>query len=179
MTGQIPDTVVWKQKKYDLIGYDGGALFDPLLYEMQPSPLHTACWRGFFCKYKIIRNRLYLENLNISTEDNNYSPVNSAMPKKSRDAGVVYSKIRLFIPFTGNIRIGTEFQLKFYVHMGFQKPSAYGTVWDLAFFEGKMTGNSDISEQAREIEGEYKDQYSRKEITDRIDDAYDRNMKLR
>ena len=185
MTGQIPDTITWKRKKFELLGYEGEEkgceLFNPGQYGMNPQPLHTACWRGFFCGYKIVRNFLYLDTLCVSDGNGCYPPINGVEVNPDGREGPHYSKINLLIPYTGLMRIGADFHWEQYVHMGFQKPSAYGIVWDLAFTDGKITGMKDISEEVKRIEGEYHDGYNKfdSELISKIDDAFKRDMNLR
>ncbi|MEM4721362.1 MAG: hypothetical protein QXT73_04810 [Candidatus Methanomethylicaceae archaeon] len=42
------------------------------------------------------------------------------------------------VPFIGKLRLAKDFIQELYVHMGFQKPSAYQTVLDLLFEEGYL-----------------------------------------
>jgi hypothetical protein len=43
--------------------------------------------------------------------------------------------------------------------MGFQKPSAFGTVIDLSFEDGLLVSSVDRSEDAAEIRGKFRDEY--------------------
>lgn len=58
MTGQISDSITWQRKQYTLVGIDGGELFDPTQHGMAPVMWHTACYRGFVCRYEYRRINL-------------------------------------------------------------------------------------------------------------------------
>lgn len=183
MTAQIPDTVICKRKKFDLLGYEGEdddeKLFDPSDYGFSPQALHTACWRGYFCGYKISGKLLYLDTLCINDGNDYYPSINGVEVSSEESGGPNYSNINLLIPYTGLMRIGADFHWEHYVHMGFQKPSAYGIVWDIEFSEGKIIDTKDISEKVKEIRGEYHDGYNKRELIDGIYDAFKRDMVLR
>jgi len=181
MTGQIEDTVIWKKKKYDLLGYEGDEefpLFTPNQYGMNPRPLHTACWRGFYCTYKIVRNSLYLDALCVGDADAHYPPINDVTPNLKGTVGY-YADINLPIPYTGILRIGADFHQEQYIHMGFQKPSAYGIVWDLNCTGGKIIDSRDISDEVKKIEGQYHQSYQGFDVIKRIDDSFSRDLELR
>lgn len=54
------------------------------------------------------------------------------MPNQGED-GFIYPNINLPFSFTGKLRLARDFIREFYIHMGFQKPTAYKTVMDLSF----------------------------------------------
>lgn len=180
MTGQIPDTIIWKRKEYDLLGYEGEEeeLFTPEQFGMNPKSINTACWRGFNCEYKIVRNFLYLDTVSITDENDYYPPINGVKATVSPCEGY-YSDLSYPVKYTGTLRIGKDFHLEHYVHMGFQKPSAYGVVWDLTLNEGKVTEKKDISEEVKKIEGQYHNEYPDRDIIDRIDDSFKRDLQLK
>ena len=141
--------------------------------------MHTACYRGYYCIYKIVRNGLYLDQLCIKDGHNKYPLINGIEAGPDNNDGRVYEKIDLPILYTGVLRIGADFKSEYYIHMGFQKPSAYGIVWDLTFMDGKMTDMKDISAQVREIEGRYHSEYRNRDFIDQIDNPFKRDLQLR
>ena len=183
MTGQIPDTVIWKKKKYDLLGYEGEEndveLFDPKIFGLSPQVMHTACYRGFYCTYKIVRNVLYLDILCVNDGHDTYPTINGIDVSPGRYDAYEYLHLNLPIQYSGLLRIGADFHSEKYIHMGFQKPSAYGIVWDLELSDGKIVGKKDISEKVKDIEGQYHDNYFQHELIDSINDAFKRDMNLR
>lgn len=182
MTAQIEDIIIWKRKKYDLLGYEGEVeeleIFTPRQFGMNPQSLHTACYRGFYCGYKIVRNFLYLDSLCVKDRHDHYPLINEVEATIEEGTGY-YSELNYPIKYTGILRIGKDFHNEHYIHMGFQKPSAYGVVWDLKLTDGKITGRKDISDEVKKIEGRYRSEYSSLDISERIDDPFRRDLELR
>lgn len=183
MTSQIPDILIWKRKKFELLGYqredEGYELFNPEKLGMSPQMMHTACYRGFYCGFRIVKNFLYLDTLCVYDGNGYYPAINGVEVTPGGRNASEYANINLLIPYTGLMRIGADFHEEHYIHMGFQKPSAYGIVWDLEFSEGKLIDMKDISEEVKKIEGQYHDTYHNHDIIERIDDSFKRDMELR
>lgn len=183
MTSQIPDTIIWKTKEYDILGFentdDETGLFDPKMYGLSPCMMHTACYRGFYCTYAIVDNTLYLDTLCVNDKNGHYPPIHGVDAVPRQYDGFVYEGLHINIPYTGVLRIGTDFRPEHYVHMGFQKPSAYGKVWDMECLHGRVVGMKDISEDVQRIEGKYHDEYWHRDIIEQIHDPFKRDLELR
>ena len=52
MTAQILDSVIYRGERYDLIGKRGGELVVPQHFDIEPRSWHTACYRGYVCRYQ-------------------------------------------------------------------------------------------------------------------------------
>lgn len=171
-TGQIPDVVHYGDKTFILIGLVG-ELPEPSLFGIEPAPSSTANWRGYFSEYSIVEGRLVLTRMTVNSKSAEYPAINGVEANLeigkdcfehkgeeicSSDGGV-YLDIGLDLSFTGKIRIATNFVEELYVHMGFQKPSAFGTVVDLSFEDGLLVGIVDRSEDAAEIRGRFHEEY--------------------
>ncbi|HAX98084.1 MAG TPA: hypothetical protein DCY12_04150 [Candidatus Atribacteria bacterium] len=74
MTAQIPDEFIFKGKKYELVGIKGDDLFSPETVGMEPEMMHTASYRGFYAKYRLTQEALYLSELTIIKQKNGPSP---------------------------------------------------------------------------------------------------------
>jgi hypothetical protein len=177
VTAQIPDTYIYKQKQYDLVGITGGQLFSPEDFGMTPEMIHTACYRGFYATYEIKEDSIFLKEVTMRERDGNYEPINKVMPKQGED-GFVYQNINLLIPFTGKLRLAREFIQELYIHMGFQKPTAYKTVIDMSFEKGRLVEEKDRSEEAEAKRGAFKEHYKKSNIFTRIDEAFSLDMEL-
>ena len=70
-----------------------------------------------------------------------------------------YSDLNIQIDFGGELRLAADFIEEMYIHMGFQKPSAFKKVIDLFFEEGKLAKVLDLSEEAEYIRGYFKKKY--------------------
>lgn len=197
MTAQATDTFIYKRKEYDLIGLKGAGLFSPDDIGMIPEMMHTACYRGFICTYKIVRNRLYLDKLVIREANGNYLPVNGVEPEKQYtndlikllDPGIegdrenpvftaTYHGLKMPIPFTGKIRLARGFIQEFYIHMGYQKPTAFRTVYDLTFDGGKILELQDRSAEMEQKRGAFRVHYESNYGIDAIEDAFSLDMDL-
>jgi hypothetical protein len=160
MTGQIADTVLFKGEEYEIIGIAGGELFDPFAYDMFPEMMHTACYRGFYATYRIEGERISLDRLTIREREGKYPALNGVLPEADLNVGTAkYWNVGIFVPFSGKLRLARDFIDSLYIHMGFQKPSAFQTVLDLTFAGGVLQGTLDRSEEAARIRGRFKEKY--------------------
>lgn len=197
MTAQATDTFIYKRQDHELIGLKGAGLFSPDDFGMIPEMLHTACYRGFICTYKTVRNRLCLHELVIREANGNYRPINGVPPEKqyveevSKMIGpegggehedqvytATYHDLKMPIPFTGKLRLARGFIREFYIHMGYQKPSAYRTVYDFAVEDGKILEVKDRSAEMEQKRGAYKAQYESNYGIEAIQDAFSLDMGL-
>lgn len=184
MTAQIPNTVVFRKMVYDIIGLENGRLFYPEDFGFRPSMIHTACCDGFFARYLIRKSGLYLERLTIYSEDQVYPHLNRIAPKPSRQeyGCMFYDRVFLPIPYTGAIRLGRDFINRYYVHLGYQKPSGYETVIDCFFRSGALVRCVDRSREAAAIRGRFRNEFnsfSDGSAIDLIDHAFSLDMELR
>ncbi|MBX3081541.1 MAG: hypothetical protein KF716_07870 [Anaerolineae bacterium] len=172
MTAQIPDNFIYRGEEYALVGKEGDGLLTPLDYGMRPVMIHTACYRGFYCAYLVTEDGLYLTNMTVRTADDVYPVVDGYQPSV-RDFTAIYRDMRILTNFTGKLRLARDFIEELYIHMGFQKPSAFRTVLDFQFSEGKLQNITDLSAYYAEMRGKFKEQYERDpNFPQRINDAF-------
>ena len=177
MTAQISETFFYKGEEYELVGMDGGDLISPLDFGMEPVALHTACWRGFYSTYEITRDGIFLKEMTMREKNGNYKPVNNIMPELA-DHEAHYKNLYVRVPFTGKLRLAKDFIDELYIHMGFQKPSAFETILDLTFEDGRLIDVKDRSKEMEKIRGEFKKRYEGKDIIEGIDEAFSLDMDL-
>ncbi len=181
MTAQVPDTFIYKGEKYELVGVEGGELIYPEQFGMEPKMMHTACYRGFYATYELTEDGLYLRELTLNEKNDRYLPIAGVYPGKPNDSygrGAKYYNLNLSVNFTGKIRIAKDFIEELYVHMGFQKPTAFKTVLDITLQEGKIVAVEDKSEEMKQKRGEFKKRYERSSIFQRIEEAFNLDMDL-
>lgn len=183
MTAQIPNTVIVEGKTYDIIGLSHGTLFCPEDYGFRPLMIHTACYDGFYARYRIVRNGLFLDRLTIHSDNKTYPFLNGIAPRPSRqEYGCrVYDNVGLPVPYSGAIRLGSDVIDRYYVNLGYQKPSAFGTVIECFFDEGIMTGSTDRSPDAAAIRGRFKRHFndiSDGAVVEKIDKALSLGMEF-
>ncbi|MTF37488.1 hypothetical protein [Cyanobacterium aponinum] len=148
MTGQIPDTFIYKEDKFELVYLKGGDLITPQDYGMNPQMLHTTCYRGFYSTYEIKDNQLLLQEMVVGEITGQYPEINGVEPKQ-QDYRVYYENLSLLTDFTGVIRIAKELIDTLYIHMGYQKGTAYKTLLELKFQHGSLINVKDLSKQNR------------------------------
>lgn len=185
MTAQIADKFIYRGAAYDVIGVRGGELITPEQFGMTPTAGCTACWRGFYVTYELTSEGLYLRELTLYEKNKNYKPIDGVMPVRVRksmfDVGIgdmSYSNLNVRVPFTGKIRIAKDFIRERYVHMGFQAPSAYKTVHDVALEDGKVVDILDRSWEVEKLREEMGERPGVDGLMEWIDKSFDLDMDL-
>ena len=83
------------------------------------------------------------------------------LPQQISDDEALYKDINLPVSFfTGKLRIAKGFIDELYVHMGFPKPSAFKTVLDLTFEDGKLIETKNRSNEMMKKRGAFKKLYN-------------------
>jgi hypothetical protein len=154
MTAQIPDKFHYEGEAYDLVGLDGGPLYEPLDFGITTQMASTACWRGYQMFYDCKDNKLILDQMHARTD--NKIPVNGVTPEELGDGdqmaffNVFYENLELKTKFTGWLLLAKDFISEMYVHMGFQSPDAYKKVLEIRVSDGVITEVKDVSEKMAE-----------------------------
>ena len=66
MSQQMTDPFIWNDEEWIFLRADDVyALFDPQKYGLNPSPMTTACWKGFIIQFSVEHNELFLDKLYI------------------------------------------------------------------------------------------------------------------
>jgi hypothetical protein len=162
MTAQIPDTFIYDGEEYELVALDGEGLIIPQDYGMEPEMLHTACYRGFYSTYEITNDGLFLTEMVIGEVEEGHKSIQGIMPKIPSDrfhGYPTYKGLRLLTPFTGRIRLGKDFIKDLYIHMGYQKASAFETLLEFAFEAGKLVSMQDKSADNAKNRGAFKKRF--------------------
>jgi hypothetical protein len=157
MTAQREDTIVWKKKHYVLLSIftpapgnetkgTTTAPFHPLEYSMIPVMMNTGCYRGYFCTYNVLRNKLYVDTVDLRTKDKKRPQINSVKPT-STDGGYTkqFNKLGLALPYTGKLRIARDLIANRFRNMGFQETTSYRSIIDLDFKDGQLVDIDDLS----------------------------------
>jgi len=159
MTGQINDKFIYKDEEYNISGVSIGYLFRPADFNLRPFSTMTACWNGYQVFYNIVDNHLVVETMLINLYDeekiiNGKKPIKLGRPNFNElglEANhnffkLLYKDLNLKIPFSGGLLITKDFIEERYVHMGFQNPMSYKTVYEMTFENGELVKFTDISE---------------------------------
>ena len=175
MTAQIADIFLFKKEEYELIGIKGGDLVDPEQFGMEPEMIHTACYRGFYSIYELTDSALLLRELTLRERNSNYVPIAGVDPEKE-EYQATYHNLNVIVPFTGKIRLAKDFIEEHYIHMGFQKPTAFKTVIDVTIQDGKLVDVKDRSTEMKEKWGAFKKRYETGNMIKGIEDAFSLDM---
>jgi hypothetical protein len=83
----------------------------------------------------------------MSRWEGDYVPIDGVFPKReNEDDDPTYHNLNVPVPFTGQIRLARDFIEDRYVHMGFQKPTTFRTVYDLTLENGRVLNLMDRSQ---------------------------------
>ncbi|MBN1338864.1 MAG: hypothetical protein JXA03_06035 [Bacteroidales bacterium] len=177
MTGQHSDTFLHKGEVFSLIGYEGCGLVHPRRYGMVPEMIHTACYRGYYATYEITESALLLRKLTLREKDGNYCAIGGVDPE-IEDHQAIYSGLNEVVNYSGKLRLAKGLIGELYVHMGFQKATAYKTVLDITFRRGKVIEIKDRSEEMKKNRGEFKKHYDSGDIAQTTFEAFDLGMDI-
>ena len=161
MTAQIGDSFIYGNKEYSLVAAQRMIRFHPEMYGIVPTEISTACYRGFYCTYKIKYKKLLLHNLTVKSENGIYPEINGIKPAKVPSEARIYEMLEreysgpyqyeplnIHTFYTGKILLGTGFIDKYYIHMGFQRAWAYEKLIEIEFKRGRVVGVTDYSNYA-------------------------------
>src|SRR5262245_7836915 len=108
MTAQINDTFFYRGEEYNIAAIQGQRLLKPQDFGMEPEALHTACWRGYYCEYKLEGGEFFLAQMTMLEKDNNYVPIQDISPE-IKDHEATYKGLRVKVPFTGRMLLAKDF----------------------------------------------------------------------
>jgi len=149
MTAQAHDHVVFNKEYFSIVGVAGGPLVTPEQFGMKGESWSTDLYRGFYANYELTKSGLFLNELRIIMMERKYLPIDGVLPEKATGdnefAYPTYRNLKVPVPFTGQIRLARDFIGECYVHMGFQSPTAFRTVYDLTLENGRMVKLKDRS----------------------------------
>jgi hypothetical protein len=186
MTAQISDSFLFQDQRFSVVGVNGGNLFHPAEYGMQPLPRITSCWRGYVCMYTTLYNKLLLDTLQTNL-DQEGPPVNNISPEFSINGTFnnIYHELNLHVDFTGGMLIANGFIQALYVHMGFHPAWKYEAVFELVFSQGYLLEAKDVSRQMAELRDRMTRQplqpgtdVSRQELEDWIASTFKRSYRF-
>ena len=175
MTAQVGDIYRYKGEEYKLI-YRTSRTFQPQKYGFSPKEWKTSCWDGYWCRYEITDDRLYLQHLQIMDANGFYPEINSVACEPLEDMNMSmqsdlkydpaaisyhypgrrprnYHDIGLFLPYTGQVLAGAERVGRYYIHLGYQRPQSYKKLTEFVFQDGILSDvidHSHVAELLRE-----------------------------
>ncbi|MEW6736813.1 MAG: hypothetical protein AB1489_36330 [Acidobacteriota bacterium] len=160
MTAQISDTIKFDGKDYNIAGVKGNGLFNPHEHGLSVEMISTACWRGYYCSYKVNNEELYLQDVSVGLDEDNKRLLAKKsgpylfgkLPKHNKEAWCYdFLDLNWKVPFNGGILAGLGFVRELYVHMGFHPAWKYRSVVELIFEEGVLLETLDRSTEMASI----------------------------
>ena len=150
MTSQQPDLVLYKRRKYELVGGDGDGLFDPKHHNLAFQGMTTSNYRGYVATYAVKNGELLLRA--VSGDGFFIKPpprIARHLPTKAELGSMVgwieYTKLELPMAYTGRLVLGGG---AFLAKPGFfPDPSIYELVHELRFENGRLIEATDRSEE--------------------------------
>ena len=101
--------------------------------------------------FEIVEKELRLKDLEFNTRADSLPKINGVEAGPSEGFfTLAYTDLGLKTRFTGRLMIGKDFMRQFYVHMGFQRPMGYKTVYEFDVKEGDITAVRDLSPKMAE-----------------------------
>ena len=175
MTAQTSDTFLFKGDTYDLIGMTEGDLASPQQFGMEPIMISTGCWRGFYATYELTDDALYLRELTLREKSGNYLLIGETRPFKENHQAT-YIGLSEVIRFTGKIRLAKDFISELYIHLGYQKSTAFKTVLDIALKDGHVVEIRDRSQEIELKRGAFKKRLESGDLELMIGEAFSCDM---
>ena len=177
MTAQIADRFLFNKEYYSLIGIKGGNLLSPKSFGMESDMMTTACYRGFHALYELTDKELILREFILNEKHGHYLPIGGMKPAVTECCGT-YENLNIIVDFTGKIRLAKDFLREFYIHMGYQKASAYETVYDITIEKGRVILIRNRSEEMKNKRGQFIEQFHSGNLRQSIEDAFSLDMDL-
>lgn len=147
MTGQIPDTFQYAGLDLEVVGIAGDAYPTPADFGLHPYSTCTASWRGYALQFRCVDEHLILSTLHVNASSR--ARINGVKPKRARGMfSKIYRDLNVATKFTGHLLVGREFLRGMYVHMGFQRVTAFKEVLELHFRAGRLERVHDRSADA-------------------------------
>ena len=182
MMAQGRDICRYNDQEYICLKASDTGLFCPTDYGIIPCSI-TGCWRGYWCEYELVDDRLKLQSLHIHTGSDRYPELNgvsiSAMEYvEERDlvdefdlfdvafrpiqgpsygAYQIYEHIELPIPYSGKLLLARDYKLEYNdFFYGNHNAFAYNVLLSLAFENGILQEAVDHGETAKLLDEIYR-----------------------
>jgi hypothetical protein len=154
MTAQIKDKLMYQGQEWSVIHSHGQGLFSPEEHGFTPWARSSACHRGYYCHYLIVRDQLMMQKLWMSLQypemvlarNGRGTSLLGAMPQEDKDQGMlVYEWLASPMKFTGGLLVAREeIEIDSYWRRLFSLLK-YRTVRDLTFDQGHLIQDEDVS----------------------------------
>lgn len=141
MTAQIGDRYTFRDKEYIIVATSGPLPFNPKEYGLEVQYICTACWRGYWCEYKISGDGIILKKLFVHTADDKYPEIDGVQVNINKEpieymGHRVYEGLSLKIKYTGKILLGDKLLSEYRINLGCPSPWEYLELKEFVFENG-------------------------------------------
>jgi hypothetical protein len=162
MTIQIPNIIVYKERRFMIAVSIGSGLFDPQENGIEPGWGDASCHAGYYCDYCLKEEQLYLTKLAIVGFSADYDKLLTKSregptyffgrePKYSKKSGfIIYTGLFHPFKFTGGLLLVNETYPN-YLHTHLHPACGYSEVHELIFDNGRLQSAVDHSAQMSEF----------------------------
>ena len=179
MTAQVGDKFVFNGKLYRLLDADNAFSFHPTEFGIVPQYTCTACYRGYWCAYRVTDDGIFLDELYVNSRSGEYPDIGGVeVSHDEREIEMlymghhVYKGLEMRVPFTGRLLLGDRFMDEEFLYMGYTEPWKYEHLVELRLDDGRMTECIDQSDMAAMM------RKKRDEIDDKIREAFEKEGKI-
>ena len=144
MTRQISDLFVIDGEEYEGRGITD-SLVNPIEFGITPMMLHTACYRGFVCRFSL-DGAVRLTQLKVRSRVGTYPAIDGVLPHIDPDSKIAkYDGLALEIQYSGHLHLGRDAIPERYVHIGYAHLTEFRKVVKVTCELGVVTGITDVS----------------------------------
>ena len=158
MASQISNKFQLKGKEYAVAGISNGELFEPSLFDLDPTGMCSLCWRGYQAIFSLSDTHLVLETLHINLldKDQNFASqtgpvINNVSPSGPDSEWDIfnnhYTGMKYRLDYTGGLLLADGFIDDLSFHIGFEPAWKFKRVLELVFANGVVQMEFDRSEQ--------------------------------
>jgi len=143
MTKQIPDKVLFKNQEYILAGLKGNGLLTPIDFGITATMMTTGCYRGYFCQYTCLDDKLFLTELTVRPH-NHKIPIIDGISANLETFALApqYQNLKILCPLSGGLVIVRNP----FLHVGtFPRPLEFSEVIEIIFEQGILQSEIDHS----------------------------------
>lgn len=144
MTRQMSDLFVLGGEEYEGLGITD-SLVNPKNFGIVPVMLHTACYRGFVCRFSL-DGEVRLTQLKVLSRAGSYPAIRGVRPHIDPARKIAtYDGLAHKVPYSGHLRLGKDAIPERYVHMGYPHLTEFRKVLKVTCELGVVREVTDVS----------------------------------
>ncbi len=149
MSLQFTDTIRFRRYVYELLELTTEeGLVTPEQFGLLPEMIHTACYRGFYLRYSLTKEGLFLRWMTVRDRRGHYPPIGGVEAiVDSYGHTACYRGLDVPVPYTGGLHIGRDAIWEEVYKYGSIAPQvdAYQVLLEVELEEGRLVRWRDVS----------------------------------